>query len=123
MLDKDFPWDTIQFPTNLLDAHFRSFTKEILPLVQERGMGIIGMKSLASGNILKANVTAEEAITYALSLPIDTLVSGMDSLQVLSQNLEIARRWKPLSEEEKNDLLGRVARFAGDGHLEWYKVG
>lgn len=81
------------------------------------------MKSLASGDILKANVTPDEAIAYALSLPIDTLVSGIDSLKVLSQNLEIARKWKPLSEEKKNNLLHKIAPFAGDGHLEWYKVG
>ncbi len=123
MLDKDFLWDTIQFPTNLLDAHFRSFTNEILPVVQKRGIGIIGMKSLAGGHILKANITPEEAITYALSLPIDTLVSGIDSLEVLTQNLKIVRSWKPLLEKKKNNLLHRIAPFAGDGHLEWYKTG
>ena len=123
MLAKDFCWDTIQFPTNLLDAHFRSFTNEILPVVQKRGIGIIGMKSLAGGDILKANITPEEAITYALSLPIDTLVSGIDSLEVLTQNLEIVRSWKPLSEKKKNNLLHKIVPFAGDGHLEWYKTG
>jgi len=123
MLDKDFCWDTIQFPTNLLDAHFRSFTNEILPVVQKRGIGIIGMKSLAGGDIFKANVTPEEGITYALSLPIDTLVSGIDSLKVLTQNLKIVKSWRPLSEEEKNTLLDSIAPFAGDGHLERYKTG
>lgn len=123
MLAKDFSWDTIQFPTNILDAHFRSFTNEILPVVQKRGMGIIGMKSLAGGDILKANITPEEAITYALSLPIDTLVSGIDSLEVLTQNLKIVRNWRPLSEKKKNNLLHKIAPFADDGHLEWYKTG
>ncbi len=123
MLAKDFSWDTIQFPTNLLDAHFRSFANEILPVVQKRGMGIIGMKSLASGDILKANITPEEAITYALSLPIDTLVSGIDSLEVLIQNLRIVRNWRPLSEDKKNNLHHKITPFAGDGHLERYKTG
>ncbi|GAF95786.1 unnamed protein product [marine sediment metagenome] len=123
MLAKDFSWDTIQFPTNLLDAHFRSFTQQILPLVQGREMGIIGMKSLAGGDILKANITPEEAITYALSLPIDTLVSGIDSLEVLTQNLKIVRSWRPISEEKKNNFLEKIAPFAGDGHLERYKTG
>jgi len=123
MLDKDFSWDTIQFPTNLLDAHFRSFTNEILPVVQKRGIGIIGMKSLAGSDILKANITPEEAITYALSLPIDTLVSGIDSLEVLIQNLKIVRSWRPLSEKKKNNLHHRIVPFAGNGHLEWYKTG
>jgi len=121
MLDKDFPWDTIQFPTNLLDRHYRSFANEILPRVAERRMGIIGMKSLAGGQILKTGVSPQEAITYALSLPIDTLVSGIDSLKVLDQNLTIVRNWKPLSEEGQKHLLERVASFARDGHLEDYK--
>ena len=121
MLNKDFPWDTIQFPTNLLDGHYRSFTKGILPRVAERGMGIIGMKSLAGSRILKAGVSPQEAINYALSLSIDTLVSGIDSLEVLNQNLTIVRTWKPLSKKEQKHLLERVASFALDGHLEDYK--
>ena len=123
MLAKDFSWDTIQFPTNLLDAHFRSFAEQILPVVQKRGIGIIGMKSLAGGDILKANITPEEAITYALSLPIDTFVSGIDSLKVLTQNLKIVRSWRPLSEDKRNALLERIAPFADEGHLEPYKTG
>jgi predicted aldo/keto reductase-like oxidoreductase len=121
MLNKDFSWDTIQFPTNLLDGHYRSFTKGILPRVAERGMGIIGMKSLAGSRILKAGVSPQEAINYALSLSIDTLVSGIDSLEVLNQNLTIVRKWKPLSKKEQKHLLERVASFALDGHLEDYK--
>jgi len=122
MLDKDFAWNAIQFPTNLLDAHYRSFIKEILPVVAERGMGIIGMKSLAGSRILKTGVSPDEAITYALSLPIHTLVSGIDSLRVLDQNLKIVRTWKPLSEKEQKHLLERIASFARDGHLEYYKT-
>lgn len=121
MLAKDFSWDTIQFPTNLLDAQFRSFTKQILPVVQKRGIGIIGMKSLAGGQMLKTEILPEEAITYALSLPIDTLVSGIDSLEVLGENLTIVRTWKPLSKKEQKHLLERVASCASDGHLEDYK--
>jgi len=90
--------DLLQFPTNLLDAYFRSSTQQILPLVCERGMGIIGMKSLAGGQILKTEIVPEEAISYAFSLLVDTLVSGIDSLKVLVENLEIVRNWRPLSE-------------------------
>lgn len=123
MLAKDFSWDTIQFPTNLLDAHFRSFTKQILPVARKRGIGIIGMKSLADGQMLKTEISPEEAITYVLSLPIDTLVSGIDSLEVLAQNLKIVRSWRPLSEDKRNTLLEKIAPIASDGHLEWYKTG
>jgi aryl-alcohol dehydrogenase-like predicted oxidoreductase len=122
MLAKDFAWDTVQFPANLLDAQYRSFTGEILPLLTERGIGAIGMKSLAGGQILKIDISVKEAISYALSLPIHSLVSGMDSLKVLEQNLEIVRSWKPLSTEEQATLLERVAPHAGDGHLERYKT-
>lgn len=124
MLGKDFEWDTVQMPTNLLDYHYRSFTKEILPILVERGIGVIGMKSLGGSDapILKTGITSQEAISYALSLPIHTLVSGMDSLEVLAQNLEIVRNWRPLSDEERNQLLERIAPWAADGHLERYKT-
>ncbi|TFG73522.1 MAG: aldo/keto reductase [Anaerolineales bacterium] len=121
MLDYDFPWDTVQHPTNLLDIHYRSFTLEILPILKERGIGAIGMKSLASGNLLETGISAKDAISYALSLPIDTLVSGIDSVEVLYKNLEIARKWTPLTAEEKEQLTQKAAPFAGDGHLEHYK--
>jgi predicted aldo/keto reductase-like oxidoreductase len=123
-LAKDFEWDTVQMPTNLLDYHYRSFTKEILPILVERGIGTIGMKSLGGTGtrILKAGISAQEAISYALSLPIHTLVSGMDSLEVLVQNLEIVRDWRPLTDEEQNQLLERVAPLAINGRLEHYKT-
>jgi len=123
MLGKDFEWDTVQMPANLLDYYYRSFTKEILPILVERGIGIIGMKSLGGrGQIVKTGITPREAISYALSLPISTLVSGIDSLEVLAQNLEIVRTWAPLTDEERSCLLERVAPWAGDGRLEHYKT-
>ena len=124
MLEKDFEWDTVQMPTNLLDYHYRSFTKEILPILVERGIGTIGMKSLGGTGtrILKVGITAQEAISYALSLPIHTLVSGMDSLDVVTQNLEIARNWRPLTDEEQDQLLERITPWAIDGRLEHYKT-
>ena len=122
MLDMDFKWDTVQFPANLLDAQYRSFTKQILPLLKSRGIGAIGMKSLAGDRILQTGVSPREAISYCLSLPIDVLVSGIDSLAVLEQNLAIVRNWQPLTNEEQTALLDRVAPFAGDGSLEYYKT-
>jgi len=122
MLDYDFAWDTVQFPANLLDAQYRSFTREILPILKERGIGAIGMKSLAGGELLKTGISAQDAIRYALSLPIDSLVSGMDSTELLAKNLETARNWAPLSDKEKEKLLAQAAPFAADGHLEQYKT-
>jgi len=124
MLGKGFEWDTVQMPTNLLDYHYRSFTKEILPILVQRDIGIIGMKSLGGSGtrLLDTGITPQEAISYALSLPIHTLVSGIDSLEFLAQNLEIVRTWEPLSDEERNRLLERIAPWAADGHLEHYKT-
>jgi predicted aldo/keto reductase-like oxidoreductase len=123
MLSKDFEWETVQMPTNLFDYHYRSFTKGVLPILAERGIGIIGMKSLSSGRILKTGVTASEAISYSLSLPIHTLISGIDSLDILKENLETARKWQPLSHEERGKLLEKVSPWAKNGELERYKTG
>jgi predicted aldo/keto reductase-like oxidoreductase len=121
MLEQDFAWDTIQFPVNPLDAHYFSFTREILPLAAERNMGIIGMKSLAAGDLLKAGVSGSEAIRYALSFPIGTLVVGMESVDVLRKNLEVVRSMEPMSQAERDQLVEAVATWAVDGRLETYK--
>lgn len=122
MLESDFPWDTVQMPVNLLDYHYRSFQREVMPLLLERGIGVIGMKSLASGRLVEIGIRPREAISFALSQPIATLVSGMESLDVLQQNLQIVRQWQPLSEEEQERLLARVEPHAQDGSLEAYKT-
>ena len=121
MLEYDFPWDTVQHPVNLLDAQYRSFTQEILPLLTARGIGAIGMKSLAGGSLLETGISAKDAIHYSLSLPIDTLVSGMDSVEVLEKNLNIVRNWFQLSAIVMDDLEQQASTFAADGHLEKYK--
>jgi predicted aldo/keto reductase-like oxidoreductase len=122
MLDHDFAWDTVQMPVNLLDAHYRSFTKDILPLLSKRSIGVIGMKSLAGGNLLKSPISPQEAICYSLSLPVHTLVCGMPSMAVLDQNLAIGRSWRPLSDEKREQLLERAAPWAEAGELERYKA-
>lgn len=124
MLAIDFDWDTVQLPTNLLDYHYRSFEEEVIPLLTRRSIGIIGMKSLAGNgeNMLSTGVSAQEAISYALSLPVSTVVSGMDSVQLVDENLRIAREFTGLSAEDKDALRAKVAPFAGDGSREKYKT-
>jgi predicted aldo/keto reductase-like oxidoreductase len=122
MLAKEFAWDTVQMPVGLLDYHFRSFTKEILPILLQRGIGIIGMKALSGGRIFSTGVTAREARSYSLSLPIHTLACGMESLEDLRQDLEIARSWQPMSDDERNRLLEKVEPYAKDGRLEYHKT-
>jgi aryl-alcohol dehydrogenase-like predicted oxidoreductase len=123
MLAHDYPFDAVQMPLNAFDSAYRSFQKEVLPEVNKRGMAGLGMKSLGGNGqpILQGVVTAEEALRYAMSLPVATTISGIDSLAVLRQNLAIARGFKPMTAEEMGALVRRCLPEAGDGHLELYK--
>jgi predicted aldo/keto reductase-like oxidoreductase len=122
MLEKDFRWDTVQMPVNVLDIHYRSFQKQIMPILVKRKIGVIGMKSLAGGGILRtASLRPEECIRYSLSQPIATLVSGMDSMEVLKKNLIVASNLSPMTQQEKNALLDRSKPYAKNTEYEWYK--
>ncbi len=123
MLAQDFPFDTCQMPLNVFDGTYRSFEQEVLPVLNRRGIAPIGMKSL-SGNaepIKRGIVTPEESLRYVLSLPIASLVSGIDSREVLRQNLDIARRFTPMTAAEMSALRTRVAPYAKDGRFELFK--
>lgn len=124
MLAYEYPFDTCQLPLNALDGTFRSFEQKVLPELERQGIAAIGMKSMGGvGDMVKAGVvTAEEALRYAMSLPIATLVSGIDSPEVLQQNLKIARNFVPMTAEEMQALRMRCAVAAGDGRYELYKV-
>lgn len=123
MLDTGFEWDTVQMPVNVADAHYRSFQNEILPILNERGIGCIGMKSLGGDAQLinGAGLTAQECRQYAMSLPISTLVAGMESVANLEQDLEIARRFVPFTSDEQVALQERVKDQSSDGRHEWFK--
>jgi aryl-alcohol dehydrogenase-like predicted oxidoreductase len=123
MLSYDYPFDTVQMPLNCFDGSYRSFEQQVLPEVARRGMAALGMKSLGGDGqpILHGAVTAEEALRYAMSLPVATTISGIDSVEVLRQNLAVARGFKPWSAEEMQALRDRCAPLAADGHLELYK--
>lgn len=123
MLKHDFEWDTVQMPLNVLDAHFRSFEKNILPILLERGIGVLAMKTLGSGFVLKSEtVSREEALRYAMSLPVSTVISGMSSSEQLKQNAEVARNFQPLSEEEKKQILDKTRQVAMTGQFEPFKT-
>ena len=123
MLSQGFPWDAVMMPLNALDAHYDSFEREILPICQEQGIAVIGMKSFADGNIFKAGtgITAQEALHYALSLPVASFVSGMDTMEVLEQNLAVARDFVPMTEEERAAVLAKTAPKAEGAEFEPYK--
>jgi aryl-alcohol dehydrogenase-like predicted oxidoreductase len=118
-----FTFDTVQMPINVMDAHFRSFSREVLPVALEHGIGVLAMKPLASSHILRAGVvTAIECLHYAMSLPVSVVITGCDSLPILEQALEAARTFRPLSESEVEALLARTAAAAGEGEYEPFKV-
>ncbi len=124
MLTRDFPFDTCQLPLNCFDATYRSFEQQVLPELNRRGIAPLGMKSLGGSGaaIRKRVVSVTEALRYAMSLPVATTVSGIDSLKVLRQNLRIARGFKPMTPDEMQALRTRCARDAADGHFELYKT-
>ncbi len=123
MLSYDFDWDVVQMPLSVLDAHFRSFEQTILPVCLERRIGVLGMKSLASGNVLLTEtVTADEALRYALSLPVSTVISGMNSLKLLRANAETARTLQPMTMAQRTALLERTKDAAKDGKYEPFKT-
>jgi len=124
MLGKPYPWDTVQMPLNVMDGQFRSFQRQVLPVLAQRGIGPIGMKSLGgTGKIVsEAKVPIEDALRYVFSLPISTLISGIDSMKVLEQNLKIAREFKPMTREEFAAVDQRVLAHAGDGRFELFKT-
>ena len=123
MLAHDYPFDTVQMPLNCFDGTYRSFEQQVLPELQRRGIAVLGMKSLGGDGqpILHGVVNAEEALRYAMSLPVTTTISGIDSLAVLRQNLAIVRGFTPMPPAEMGALRERCAAFAADGHLELYK--
>jgi aryl-alcohol dehydrogenase-like predicted oxidoreductase len=124
MLSHNFPFDTIQMPLNCCDATFRSFESQVLPEANRRGMAALGMKSLGgSGELVKFGaVTAEQGLRYAMSLPVATTISGIDSMQVLDQNLRVAVNFQPLAPSQMESLRDQCRLAAADGHLELFKM-
>ncbi|MBP6820438.1 MAG: aldo/keto reductase [Acidobacteria bacterium] len=124
MLAYEYPFDACQLPLNVLDGTFRSFERKVLPELERQGIAAIGMKSMGGGgDMVKAGVlTAEEALSYAMSLPVASIISGIESSAILEQNLKVARDFHPMSAEEMQALRMRCAEAAGDGRYELYKV-
>ncbi len=116
--------DTVQMPLNVMDPHYRSFEREVLGVLLERGIGVLGMKPLASGHIAQSGVvSAAECLRYAMSLPVSVVITGCDSMEVLEQALQAARDFRPLDEEEVSALLARTAEAGATGRYEPYKTG
>ena len=110
-------------PLNVMDAHFRSFGQHVLPVLVKEGIGVLGMKPMASGAILKSNTaTAAECLRYAMSLPTSVVITGMDSMDVLKHHLEVVKSFEPLTEEQTAALLKKTADAAAEGKYELFKT-
>ena len=124
MLSHNFPFDTVQMPLNCLDATFRSFESSVLPEVSRRGIAALGMKSLGgSGELVREGaVVVTMGLRYAMSLPVAVTISGIDSLDVLHQNLEVARGFQPFRATEMQAIRDMCRFDASDGHMELFKT-
>jgi aryl-alcohol dehydrogenase-like predicted oxidoreductase len=121
--EHDFAFDTAQMPLNVMDAHYRSFGKLVVPELVKRGIGVLGMKSMGNGIILKSNTaSAVECLRYALSLPTSVVITGCDSMPVLEQALEVGATFRPMTEVELNALLAKTRPAAERGEFELFKT-
>lgn len=118
-----FAFDAAQMPLNVMDAHYRSFAKLVVPELVRQRIGVLGMKSIGNGIILKSNtVTAVECLHYALNLPTSVVITGCDSMQVLEQALEVGRTFRPMGEAEVDALLAKTKPAAARGEFELFKT-
>jgi predicted aldo/keto reductase-like oxidoreductase len=118
-----FRFDAVQMPLNVMDAHFRSFERDVLPRLVRDGVGVLGMKSLGSGVLLESGVvTATECLQYALNLPTSTVITGIDEMPVLEQAVDAVATFQPMSREQVAALLARTAPAAAGGRYELFKT-
>ena len=121
--ENGFEFDTVQMPLNVMDAHYRSFEKMVLPELVQQNIGVLAMKTLANGAILESKtVSATECLQYAMNLPVSVVITGCESMENLDQALAAARTFKPLGDAEVGALLARTAQAASRGEYELFKT-
>ncbi len=119
----NFHFDTVQMPINVMDAHFRSFTRQVMPVAIEQGIGVLAMKTFGDRYILTSNtVQPIEALHYGLTQPVSVVITGIDNMQVLDQAFEAVRTFKPMNEAEIKSLLDRTSVAASEGRFELFKT-
>ncbi|MBV9109928.1 MAG: aldo/keto reductase [Gemmatimonadetes bacterium] len=118
-----FAFDAAQMPLNVMDAHYRSFEKLVVPELVERGVAVLGMKSMANGIILRSRtVTPMECLHYALNLPTSVVITGCDSMEILDQAIAAAETFQPMSRAQVDSLLAKTAGAARQGEFEPFKT-
>jgi uncharacterized protein len=119
----NFHFDTVQMPINVMDAHFRSFEKEVMPVALKQGIGVLAMKTFGDPYILKSNtVQPIEALHYGLTQPVSVVITGIDNTQTLDQAFEATRTFKPLDQAQISSILARTATAASEGKFELFKT-
>ena len=119
----NFTFDSVQMPLNVMDAHFNSFEKKVLPVLLKNDIGVLGMKPMGDHVILESKTaTAVECLHYAMNLPTSVVITGCDSLAILRQALQAARSFEPLDSSEVRSLLAKTAKAAEAGQFELYKT-
>jgi aryl-alcohol dehydrogenase-like predicted oxidoreductase len=122
-VEHQLQFDAVQMPLNVMDAHFRSFQRQVLPVLVKDKVGVLGMKPMASGAILTSQtVKPIECLHYAINLPTSTVITGIDRMELLDQAVEAARTFRPLSEQEVSALLARTTEAAASGKYEQFKT-
>jgi len=118
-----FTFDTVQMPLNVMDAHYRSFARLVVPELVKQNIGVLGMKSMGNGIILRSGaVTPVECLYYALNLPTSVVITGIDSMAILDQAFEAARTFTPMTAAQLQALLSRTAKAASRGEFELFKT-
>ena len=119
----NFHFDTVQMPINVMDAHFRSFTHQVLPVALQQGIGVLAMKTFGSKVILQSNTAQPiEMLHYGLSQPVSVVITGIDKPEILDQAIEAARTFKPLTPEQTATLLARTRDAASEGKFKHFKT-
>lgn len=118
----NFRFATVQMPLNVMDAHFRSFEHQVLPILVKNKIGVLGMKSIGESYILRSNtVSAIECLHYAMNLPTSVVITGIDSMRILDQAFEAVRTFQPMNQGQVSALLARTRSAAAKGQYERYK--
>jgi aryl-alcohol dehydrogenase-like predicted oxidoreductase len=116
-------FDAVQMPLNVMDAHYRSFEKEVLPELVRNNIAVLGMKSMGNGIVLKSGtVKPIECLHYALNLPTSVVITGIDNMEILDQAIEAVETFRPLSTSEVEELLAKTAKAASKGEFEPFKT-
>jgi len=118
-----FKFDAVQMPLNVMDAHFSSFEKKVLPVLTENGIGVLGMKPMGDHHILESKAaTPIECLHYSMNLPTSVVITGCDSMQILQQALQAARSFQPMDSSQVAALLAKTSKAAEAGQFELYKT-